>query len=57
MSSELPITEADLQAYIDGRLAQGRRTEIEAWLATRPDEAERIAQVRSQRDKIGRAHV
>jgi len=52
MSSELPITEADLQAYIDGRLAQGRRTEIEAWLATRPDEAERIAQVRSQRDNL-----
>lgn len=52
MSSELPITEADLQAYIDGRLAQGRRAEVEAWLATRPDEAERIAQVRSQRDNL-----
>ncbi|MGA8006014.1 MAG: anti-sigma factor [Burkholderiales bacterium] len=52
MSSELPITEADLQAYIDGRLAQGRHAEIEAWLATRPDEAERIAQVRSQRDNL-----
>src|SRR5512146_557055 len=52
MSSELPITEADLQAYIDGRLVQGRRAEIEAWLATRPDEAERIAQVRSQRDSL-----
>ena len=52
MSSELPITEADLQAYIDGRLAQGRHAEIEAGLATRPDEAERIAQVRSQRDNL-----
>lgn len=52
MSSELPITEADLQAYIDGRLAQGRHAEIGAWLANRPDEAERIAQLRSQRDNL-----
>lgn len=52
MSAELPITEADLQAYIDGRLAHGRRSEVEAWLASRPDEAERVAQLRSQRDAL-----
>ena len=52
MSTDLPITEADLQAYVDGRLAEGRRSEVEAWLALRPEEAERIAQLRSQRDAL-----
>src|SRR5258708_25795804 len=46
MSDELPITEAELQAYADGRLAAGRRAEVEAWLAVRPEEAERIATYR-----------
>ena len=44
--SELPVTEADLQAYADGRLPPERRAEIEAWLAERPDEAERLAAYR-----------
>lgn len=52
MSNDLPITEADLQAYVDGRLAPGRHSEVEAWLTSRPDEAERIAQLRSQRDAL-----
>ena len=52
MSSNLPITEADLQAYVDGRLAEGRRGEVEAWLASRPDETERVAQLRAQRDAL-----
>jgi anti-sigma factor RsiW len=38
-----PITEAELQAFVDGRLAPARRADVEAWLATRPDEAERLA--------------
>jgi anti-sigma factor RsiW len=42
MTPELPITEADLQGYADGRLAEGRRAQIEAWLAARPEQAERI---------------
>ena len=52
MSADLPITEADLQAYIDGRLAHVRRGEVETWLASHPDEAERVAQLRSQRDAV-----
>jgi anti-sigma factor RsiW len=52
MSSDLPITEADLQAYVDGRLAQARHAEVEAWLTTHPNEAERIAQLRGQRDAL-----
>jgi anti-sigma factor RsiW len=41
--SELPVSEADLQAYADGRLTSERRALVEAWLAARPDEAERVA--------------
>jgi anti-sigma factor RsiW len=38
-----PITEADLQAYVDGRLTDARRAEVESWLARRSDEAARLA--------------
>ena len=41
--SELPVSEADLQAYADGRLTPARRVVVEAWLAAHPEEAERIA--------------
>jgi anti-sigma factor RsiW len=44
--SEAPITESELQAYADGRLAPQRRLAVEAWLAARPEEAERIADYR-----------
>ena len=38
-----PITEADLQAYVDGRLTDARRAEVEGWLSQRSDEAARLA--------------
>jgi anti-sigma factor RsiW len=41
-----PVTEADLHAYVDGRLDAARRAEVEAWLATRPEDAERVADYR-----------
>jgi len=37
-----PITEIDLHAYADGRLPQARRLEVEAWLAERPEQHERV---------------
>jgi len=46
MSDSRGITEAELQAYVDGRVADPRRAEIESWLQSRPDEAERIAAYR-----------
>jgi anti-sigma factor RsiW len=52
MSDELPITDADLQAYADGRLGEARKSEIESWLATRPEEAERIATYRQLGDDL-----
>lgn len=40
--NSMPVTEADLHAYVDGLLPPARRTEIEQYLATHPAEAERI---------------
>lgn len=54
--SEAPITEFDLQAYADGRLGEQRRAEVEAWLATRPDEAERLADYRQLADSLRAAY-
>jgi anti-sigma factor RsiW len=52
MTSEQPVTEPDLQAYADDRLPDARRAEVEAWLAARPDEAERIADYRAQNQML-----
>lgn len=54
--SETPITEGDLQAYADGRLPDARRVAVEAWLATRPDEAERIAAYRRLAQEVRAAY-
>jgi anti-sigma factor RsiW len=43
VTDEIDIVEADLQAYADGRLAPERRAAVEAWLADRPEQAERLA--------------
>lgn len=40
--SELPVGEDDLSAWVDGRLAPSRAPVVEAYLAARPDEAERL---------------
>jgi anti-sigma factor RsiW len=54
--TETPITEADLQAYADGRLPEPRRAAVEAWLATRPDEAERVAAYRRLAQEVRAAY-
>jgi anti-sigma factor RsiW len=40
--SYMPITEADLHAYVDGQLAESRRAAVEAYLAAEPEEAARL---------------
>jgi anti-sigma factor RsiW len=40
--SILPITEAALHAYVDGKLPEARRAQVAAYLAQRPDEADRL---------------
>ena len=47
MSEKQAISEAELHAWADGRLGEGRRAELEAWFAAQPEEAERAAAYRS----------
>lgn len=50
--STLPVTEAELHAYIDGGLPEFRRSEVELYLESRPEEAARIASYRAQNDAL-----
>src|SRR5918995_1365887 len=50
--SDLPVTVVELQAYVDGALPGDRRAAVEAWLATHPDDAARVADWRLQADAI-----
>src|ERR1700704_4797863 len=38
---KIPVTEDELHAYVDNELPAERRGDVEAWLATQPDHAER----------------
>ena len=50
--NQLPVTEADLHAYVDGFLSESRRAEIAAYLATRPEERARVDAYREQNDAL-----
>jgi anti-sigma factor RsiW len=52
MSEKHPISEADIQAWADGRLAQSRRAALEDWLAAHPEEAERAGAYRSFNEQL-----
>src|SRR4051812_34724036 len=54
--SDQPISEADVQAYVDGRLPDERRSAVEAWLAARPEESERIAAYRRLAHEVRSAY-
>jgi anti-sigma factor RsiW len=49
---EPPVTEEELHAYVDGELAADRGAAVEAWLATHPEDAARVATWRAQADAI-----
>src|ERR1700758_2684335 len=46
------VSEDELHAYVDGELPAARRGVVEAWLATHPDDAARVAAWRSQAELI-----
>lgn len=48
----MPVTEADLHAYVDGVLSDARRGEIAAYLASRPEELDRVNAYRRQNDAL-----
>ncbi|MEO8079820.1 MAG: anti-sigma factor [Caldimonas sp.] len=47
-----PITEADLHAYVDGQLGSTRHAEVDAFLASRPDERDRVSDWRRQNERL-----
>ncbi|MGZ5837555.1 MAG: anti-sigma factor family protein [Xanthobacteraceae bacterium] len=48
----MPVTEDELHAFVDGELSADRRDGVDAWLATHPDDAARVATWRAQADAI-----
>jgi len=50
----IPVTEDELHAYVDNELPAERRSDVEAWLATHPDDA---AQVRAWREMAEALHA
>ena len=46
------VAENELHAYVDGQLPPERRAAVEAWLATHPDDASRVADWRSHAELI-----
>jgi anti-sigma factor RsiW len=50
------VTEADLQAWVDGHLPAGARAQVEAWLLEHPLDAERLAQYRRLNEALRGAH-
>jgi anti-sigma factor RsiW len=50
--NDLPVTEDELHAYVDGELPAERHGAVETWLAARPDDAARVAAWRLQADAI-----
>lgn len=48
----IPITEDELHAYVDNELPAERRNDVEAWLASHPDDAARVRSWRSMADTL-----
>lgn len=48
----IAVTEDELHAYVDGELPAERRGDVEAWLATNPDAAERVRSWRAMADAL-----
>ncbi|MBZ9896643.1 MULTISPECIES: anti-sigma factor [unclassified Mesorhizobium] len=47
-----PVTDADLDAYVDDQLDVSRRIEVEAFLSARPEEAARVMSDLRMRDEL-----
>lgn len=52
MVDQTPVTEYELHLHVDGELPAGRREAVEAWLASHPEDAARVAAWRAQAEEI-----
>ena len=50
--SELPISEDDLQAYVDAALPEARYGEVDEYLAVHPEESERVRTYQTQKQAL-----
>jgi len=48
----MPVTEDELHAYVDGELPSERRSDVEAWIATHPDDASRVRSWRAMGEAL-----
>src|ERR687897_868094 len=48
----IPVTEDELHAYIDNELPAERRGDVEAWLASHPDDAARVQSWRTMAEAL-----
>jgi len=48
----IPVTEDELHAFVDNELPAERRGDVEAWLATHPDDAERVNSWRAMAEAL-----
>ena len=48
----IPVTEDELHAYVDGELPAERRSDVEAWLASHPEDAERVQSWRAMAEAL-----
>jgi anti-sigma factor RsiW len=48
----IPVTEDELHAYVDGELPAERRSDVEAWLTTHADDAERVQSWRAMAEAL-----
>ena len=48
----IPVTEDELHAYVDNELPAERRGDVEAWLASHPDDAERVHSWRTMAEAL-----
>jgi anti-sigma factor RsiW len=49
---KISVTEDELHAYVDGELPAERRADVEAWLAARPEDNERVQSWRAMADML-----
>src|ERR1700758_2551342 len=49
---KIPVTEDELHAFVDNELPAERRGDVEAWLATHPDDAERVQSWRAMAEEL-----
>lgn len=54
--SAYPVTEAELQAYVDGQLPPARATEVAQYLAQHEEDAQRVAAYRRQNEALQTAY-